>query len=259
LENHGWDVARIVEAALPEATYDFYWTLDGVDPESDAFGVTDLIPPIQAAVHNSVDLLNVSAGVDSRYGGHLSYDRAARRAAEAGTIIVGAAGNNEYIDRLAYPARARHAIAIGGCTVSCPVPVADHLTDRRVWIHSPDDHTGPLCSAVGCHSRRDCRESSEFEWWRGNVDPIDNKPDTAAPCHIIVPRKQAPVKGTSFAAPVVTGALGRLKQTTDVDLPVGEALRRFLAKCGRFLSYDGANDFQRFMFHLSNAVDKIEP
>lgn len=259
---HGWDVARIVERALPEAEYDFHHSLNEPGENSDEFDVDDLIPPIDAAVRNSVDVLNMSAGVDSKYGAHRSYERVVRRAAESGTTVVAAAGNENKVDRLAYPARAPAAICVAGCISRCRRRrIDEHLRDRRLWVHEPSFRDGPYCSARGCHRRTDCT-SQEHRWWHGNVEPMGYKPDVSASAVHFTGHETPPIReGTSFSTPLITGALGRLVGETDGRVPTGEALAQLIRRNSKFLGADLApqadhNRQQFAMSEIRNALDE---
>lgn len=152
---HGHSVARIIQRAAPDATYNFYQAIPGVDDAASEYRVGDLIPSIEQAVRDSVDVLNVSAGVDGKYSAELSYARAVTTAVEAGVTIIAAAGNRDRVDRLCYPARASGVVAVGGCLVRCRRPNVDgHLRDRRIWTGSPENHDGPYCSAHGVLGER---------------------------------------------------------------------------------------------------------
>lgn len=250
---HGHSVARIIQRAAPDATYNFYQAIPGVDDAASEYRVGDLIPSIEQAVRDSVDVLNVSAGVDGKYSAELSYGRAVTTAVEAGVTIIAAAGNRDRVDRLCYPARASGVVAVGGCLVRCRRPNVDgHLRDRRIWTGSPENHDGPYCSAHGCTRRTGCKEARKRRgWWTENVEPHGEKPEVAAPCYSILHERyiEDPKEGhgTSFAAPIVTGSLARSMAARELQY-AGEDLSEFLRAEGTDLGVDYEQQYQRVMF-----------
>lgn len=246
---HGKTVTRIVAAAAPDAAYSLYRAVDGVDAGGGEYGVGDLLPAIHAAVADGVDVLNVSVGVDSRYGGQFSYERAVEDATEQGTTLVAAAGNEGSANRVCYPALAEGAISVAGCVVRCDRPVGDHVRDARLWLGDPRAHDGPYCSRRGCSSRTDCHsDHRSVGWWVGNVPPDGDDPTVAAPCYAVVTdgiEKEG--HGTSFAAPVVTGVLARLTARR-AELSSGSELAERLRDVGENIGYDHLNEFQRVLF-----------
>lgn len=249
---HGHTVARILSHGAPDATYCFYHTIPGVEDAAEEYDPGDLIPAIRQAVHDSVDVLNVSAGVDGKYSALMSYERAVEEAVESGVSIVAAAGNDELVDRLCYPARMPDVVSVGGCIVRCKRPKIDeHLSDRRIWTVSPERHDGPYCSSRGCSSRHQCdRAYQEPKWWVGNVEPYGQKPDVAAPCYSILDEQYTEPRdghGTSFAAPVVSGSLVRLlgSDTLCVDGP--DIVGKLRAE-GTDLGVSHEHQHQRIMF-----------
>lgn len=197
----------------------------------------------------------MSAGVDSQFGGHNAYEKAVKSAAKSGTIVVAAAGNSSKVKRLAYPARAPDAVCVSGCVSRCQVNPDEHLDDRRLWMEGTEFSVGPYCTGSGCTKRGQCTNQSH-EWWGGNVEPMGHKPDSSASAVHFTGRNRNPVrKGTSFAAPLVTGAIGRLVQQFDDELPIGEDLSELIRLKSRFLNGigDPRADHNRQQF----ATDRI--
>lgn len=256
---HGRTVSRIVSTALPDATFDFYRVVRS--DTADEVGPEFLVPAIQHAVDNSVDLLNVSAGVDGRVSGiRRVYERAVRRATEAGTTVVAAAGNDPDFARLGYPARLPGVVSVGGCLVRCNRFEQDHSKDTRIWIERNGTEHGEFCSARGCSRRSTCRGMYQaYEWWSGNVEPTGGDPTTLAPCFAVVVEDGEITEGygTSFAAPYVTGALGRVQSDDPSILGDPERVQRRVRETGREIGYDPVNDYYRLVLNYDELTHDV--
>lgn len=250
---HGHTVTRILVQGAPGATYCFYHTIPGIEDAAKEYEPGDLLPAIRQAVDDSIDLLNISAGVDGKYSARLSYERAVQRAAESGVLIVAAAGNEETVDRLCYPARMPQVVAVGGCVVRCQRPKVDeHLNDKRIWTRSPERHDGPYCSSQGCSERHECDQRyQQSSWWVGNVESHGRKPDVVAPCYSILDEQYTETAkdgyGTSFAAPVVSGSLVRLLSSGTLSADDTDLIGTLRAE-GTDLGMSHEHRHQRIMF-----------
>ena len=248
--DHGRDVTLLDGAAVAER-------LPGHDADDVAVGALarDAACVDPAAYTEAVADRAADAGATIRTGTPVAL-------AESGTTVVAAAGNENKVDRLAYPARAPAAICVAGCISRCRRRrIDEHLRDRRLWVHEPSFRDGPYCSARGCHRRTDCT-SQEHRWWHGNVEPMGYKPDVSASAVHFTGHETPPIReGTSFSTPLITGALGRLVGETDGRVPTGEALAQLIRRNSKFLGADLApqadhNRQQFAMSEIRNALDE---
>lgn len=181
-----------------------------------------------AAIDDGVDILNISAG--DPWPGPIDLNpniRITKRAIREGIIVVAAAGNEDPdIDgRLPVhcPAALEDVIAVGGFVSRCPATPGEESSNEPggpFYIRDEPDEddeeltfSGSYCGEQGCVDGKGCIPSKREVAWEYNVLPTGDKPDVLAP--VIIPEALAEGdpflnSGTSFAAPIVTGALGSI-------------------------------------------------
>lgn len=205
----------------PDATFSLYQAVrEDRKLPIDAFSDANT-----AAVADGVDILNISAGEPWRGPVETNPNvLEAKRAVREDVIVVASAGNEnpEREGRLPVhcPAALEDVIAVGGFVSKCPGTPGEEPADEPggpYYVRNDsDDHEatavdGPFCGERGCVDGKGCIPNKQEESWEHNVMPTGGKPDVLAP--VIVPEVNAdgqPIlnSGTSFAAPVLTGALG---------------------------------------------------
>lgn len=222
---HAREVFHRISSMCPDATFHLYQAVrdDGTLPlaaYSDA---------ITSAIDAGVDVLNVSAG--DPWPGPIDANPCVvetKRAIDAGTTIVAAAGNAN-VDRpddrppVHCPAALGPVIAVGAMKVSCPADVGSEPEDEvsgpyYCFDDDPDDlvgdgaDEGTYCTQRGCVNGEACFTNQSENPWEGNPLPRGNKPDVLAP--MLAPQQSDGSyfygKGTSFAAPLVTGSLASI-------------------------------------------------
>lgn len=223
---HGTMVFTILAALCPNATFNFYRVLD----DSKVIDPGDMLEPIQDAINDGVDVLNISAGYStSATSPDTLIAQAVRDACNNGTSIVAAAGNlEEPGEQVNYPAMVEEAIAVGGYLSTCTATQFSkseavayeqkHSNVNRHWTYTPamgksekdGVFRGIYCSQRGCSSSDSCQDNRFEEWWPGNVNPRGNKPDILAPPYIPVQQtlEMSEYKfGSSYSCPIVSGLL----------------------------------------------------
>lgn len=187
---------------------------------------------VRVAINEEIDILNVSAGVYLEgCSGHCQFCTAVQRAVNSGITVVAAAGNQhpeEDPERVNCPATRGQTIAVGGMEVNCPAEVDREdaiISDGNkscgpYWVRKqdgvdylPNAAEGPFCGQRNCIRGTDCLRRNNEMPWDANVRPKPDKPDIAAPVQYPETRDDgAPVllSGTSFAAPIVSGALASM-------------------------------------------------
>jgi subtilisin family serine protease len=127
--------AMAVTGVAPDATLTAYKVLD-----ADGYGYTeDIIAGIEAAVDpanpNRADVINMSLGGEG--DGTDPVGQAASRAAQAGVVVVAAAGNAGPGERsIGSPAAADGVLAVGASTSGLRLPVADLASPRKERIET---------------------------------------------------------------------------------------------------------------------------
>lgn len=216
---HCTPVFTLASTFCPDATFSLYQAVR----EDRKLPIEAFSDAITAAINDGVDVLNISAG--DPWPGPVEANPnvlETKRAIEEGIIVVASAGNeNPELDRrlpVHCPAALRDVIAVGGFVSRCPArPGAepkDHPTGPY-YVESDEptgaDHYGPFCGERGCTDGKGCIPNKTERPWEHNVASTGEKPDVLAP--VIYPElnpDDGPFlnSGTSFAAPLVTGALG---------------------------------------------------
>ena len=198
----------------PESSFSLYQAV-GQDGKISAAAFDEAIT---AAIEHNVDVLNLSAGIPWRGPVDSSpHTRLAQRALDSNIVLVAAAGNSIPNDRPVHcPAAAERAIAVGGFVAECGS--REQHPEGAYWAHMqegkqypPLTPDGVFCGQRGCSGDRECIGNQWEKPWEGNVLPTDDKLDVLAPVHI--PETTAEGDpflhvGSSFAAPIVSGALG---------------------------------------------------
>ncbi|MFC7130062.1 S8 family serine peptidase [Haloferax chudinovii] len=223
---HGVAIFELLSAVAPQATFSFYQAID-----SDKRLPTDSFTrAIHQAVDDGVDILNLSWGAPNGIPVECSPQYPpVKHAVENDVIVVAAAGNREVDDGpkqyVFSPALAEEAVAVGGFEALCPVvpsPV-DNTTDEGPYCFEGDTRERSFCGHHGCDDSPSCVRSKTLREWPDNTRPLDGKPDILAPAHMPSPRDTADIsgvelyEGSSYAAPVVAGALAGVFSKADVD------------------------------------------
>lgn len=205
--------------------------------------VTSFNSAVEDAIQQGVDILNISAG--DRWFGPPSanpYSKIIDKALANGIIVAAAAGNldgSSDHEPIHCPAAHSDVIAVAGMLSECPQDPAEH--------DYPDDELekGPykgattsfqMCSYRECIGDSSCITSQTEKPWPRNPDPIDGKPDIAAP--VAYPDTDSDGKinlyaGTSYATPIVSGTLGMVLgelREAGVDRPTPRETREVLKR-----------------------------
>lgn len=244
---HAREVFHRISSYCPDATFSLYQAAD----ESGRMALGAYSDAITAAIGDGVDLLNVSAGDPWPAEIHTNPNvQETQRAVGDGITVVAAAGNQNAEPPAAKPpvhcpAALDPVIAVGAMQVVCPASIGSEPSEQVAGpyycftkdtedVAGDSSDRGTYCTQRGCVAGKAClTNQSETEWGR-NPLPTGGKPDVLAPMH--APQTDGDSffygKGTSFAAPIVTGSLacifGELRdEGRDVPGPrsVREAVR----------------------------------
>jgi hypothetical protein len=239
---HGRHVYEILTTLLPEARFHLYRVKAArhlTSGESRSRRTNATVPgnriikrAIGQAIDDDVDVLNLSLGRLHRFCDGCVFDRPMQQLVETGTTVVAAIGN-EHAGRthehVLCPALADVVLSVGGVTNRCEATLPVTAEDRRIWADTgvvdsvPFDRQGPFCSFEGCaEGRDDCdgnRNETSYEY---NVQSYRGNPQLLAPAHKpdCVGREDDQAvfaMGTSFAAPLVAGVVGRLASVPEID------------------------------------------
>lgn len=216
---HCTPVFTLASRYCPGATFSLYQAVR----EDRKLPLAAFSDAITAAIDDGIDILNISAG--EPWPDLVETNPAVletKRAIEEDVIVVASAGNEDPEDdeRLPVhcPAALQDVIAVGGFVSRCPArPGAEPATEPTgpYYVESDDiddrARYGPFCGERGCIDGEACIPNKTERPWEHNVMPTGEKPDVLAPA--VVPELDSDSGpyfngGTSFAAPIVTGALG---------------------------------------------------
>jgi subtilisin family serine protease len=225
---HGTPVLLTLGHFSPESTYSLYQAVD----EHGKIGIDAFADAIATAIGQEVDVLNLSAGVYMKgCPGVCQFCTAVQRAVDAGVTVVAAAGNqhpDRPAERINCPARFDEAIAAGGCVTECPCAEKASMdihsngdsSSGPYWVQKLDDvdysplvADGVYCGWRGCVEGGECITKNATKPWEGNVRRLPEKPEVVAPVHHPALRDDdvpALLAGSSFAAPVVSGAVSAI-------------------------------------------------
>lgn len=228
--NHGGDVLELLGYFAPEATFDLYRIIAA----DRAAKRGNLVQAVADASRHGVDFLNLSVGVHHHEesagdcGGHCRVADETRLAIQSGTTVIAATGNREQDASLAVhcPALLDEAIGVGGFVSRCRNDLAGTDESGQYWVRD-GGLRGPFCGQRGCRPGVQCSEHRYEYPWRGNVSFHNAVPDVLAPVHHLAGSVSEPTLqgGTSFGAPVVSGALAAIVSDLDGE-PDAAELRR---------------------------------
>lgn len=233
---HGTDVFSILYSLCPNATFSFYRIFnESVDADPG-----DILQPIQDAIDDNIDFLNISGGYSSAPASpDRLVSRAVRDATENGTCIVAASGNLEGDpdEAVNYPAMVEETIAVGGYSPICTAPHGskeeileyershDHVS--RYWVDTsgipdsgPNQLDGVFCGQTGCSNSDSCSDYRCEQSWPGNVQRRGAKPDVLAPTHILNKEMTGIynfIRGTSYSCPLIAGLLATIYAAVTPD------------------------------------------
>lgn len=261
---HGYRILDVISSIVPNARFHFYrlkaerhrlkggsglQSPDDSDvsytesPSIGEGGNARIIQCIEQAIDDGVDVLNVSAGRHHHNCGSEScvFRKHILPAIDGGTNVVAACGNERGRrgEHVLCPALFRSTVGVGGFVNECDGYVPDTGTDDRLVAdvsnyHRIDGHEqGPFCSMGTCGTGASCDDRRRERWWNDNVRPFKGKPDLLAPVH--KPELQDGqnvvfIAGTSFATPIVTGAVASLRGEFSNSGP--EEIRNTLVETG---------------------------
>jgi hypothetical protein len=238
---HGEYVSDIASVFAPEAS--FYHFLAAEEPddtntESVRISQMAFAKAINYSIEHNIDILNISAGRSKPKctHGHCPYCTEVKRAIDNGISVVAAAGNNP--DNCVHcPSNRNEVISVGGVEHECTYNVSrrpgrvinkppfaywtkqwervDGYPDGAAW--------GAYCTGRDCAKHGgSCRECQEIIEWSENPIAGSDKPDILSPLHYAAKYdEQSPFvwAASSFAAPVVAGALAGMLSTLTSSCP----------------------------------------
>lgn len=221
---HGTRVAMTALAVAPQSS------IVAIDVfEGDGAWDSDVIEGMDWAISQratyNIAAINLSLGDGTQNAGACTltpYVAAIRRARNAGIVVVVAAGNDSFTAGIAEPACVANALAVGA--------TYDANVGQRAFSGCTDSSTA--ADKVTCYSN--------------SGQPLD----LFAPGSVLTIGGNT-LDGTSFAAPMVAGALAVLKQRFPLDTP--DQLESRLALSGTTIT-DARNGLQRPRLALGAAV-----
>lgn len=253
---HGLNVADIIDKLSSTVEFSFYRVVRRQNNKPVILD-RDLLTAIGKAhtVHD-VDVINLSVGNDhaakTRFDCTVHHQTCgvtefAQKAIDDGIPVVAGAGNQGLNESICCPGAHDEVICVGGATVKCtarlsadnPLSLGGKHTKppRACWVERPDDFGTEevLCGGEYCFSGEQCEQNRTVELWRGNVPPVNNKPDVVAPAHR--PRKRGNEgieisEGTSWATPIVTATVANVIASFQEhgETPPPNLIRRGLRK-----------------------------
>lgn len=221
---HCRHVFRRLVAFAPNAKYTFYQTVN----ENRKLALGAYADAITAAIHDGVDLINISAGDPWRGPIDINPNVSeTRRLLDEGISTVAAAGNyyREKQDSrppVHCPSAAEGVVSVGSFETHCPHEPGDEDDDPDTgpYYAIPEDNVqdetnpilGVFCGERGCVGGESCITQKSESPWDDNPLPTGGKPDVHAPMHQIQYHDDGGFLngGSSFAAPIVTASLARI-------------------------------------------------
>ncbi len=167
-----------------------------------------------------------------------------------GLTVVASCGNfiEQNVENPTSPAKNKHVIGVSGYEPQCDFATSDpptELNSGRYAVTVPDITDAVDSEPIYCgyedYDSGGCLTCSQCELdeavWEGNVqyDLENGKPDVLAPVkYPTVSRRNVRQKvGTSYAAPIVTAAVGRcLSALADLRDPSSEEIRKKISQTG---------------------------
>jgi subtilisin family serine protease len=240
---HGMEVFDILSRIVPRARFSFYQTIrrDG------RAGVSNFTEAIELAIKDGVDLLNLSFGAPNQIPAKASpYYPPIEKALDSDILPIAAAGNLEYKDgpkKYVYaPANLPGVVAVGGSETLCPEdpPGDPRMTTKGPYQFNLDSEETLYCSHRGCIDETPCIRHNAVRAWPENTEPHNGKPDVLAPAHFPSKASNSSVedvdlkRGSSYAAPIVTGAIARALCETDTETSeILDSIHDLLHESGR--------------------------
>jgi hypothetical protein len=211
---HGTKVFNTIYHYAPKAEFCFYRV---IGEEGDERRSGDVVHAISIAAANDVDILNFSGGYDLKPEKDSVSAHEIRKVAQSGMVIVTACGNyiQNHVESITFPANLEDVIGVSGFEPVCSLKTP--ISQERDEIRYTFNNSKYYCKYTNIDNGK-CVESDDCELkedvWCGNVDsePKLGKPDVFSP--VIYPKINegdlTPNYGTSFSAPIITGAMVRL-------------------------------------------------
>lgn len=251
---HGTRVFDIITSIAPQATFSNFQVLGQFEEDGEVVDGGErsaLISGIWDAADAGVDVLNLSLGEKHTCHGLCAVNREAELAVETEHMtIVAATGNKDGSDNrhgVSCPAMDDAVIGVGGYIPRCGQPIQRSDSSSQWWLEG-DEIVGPLCGQLGCCNDGDCNEYRNETEWEGNVFFHNAAPDILAPCIDIYGSNTESLSfqiGTSFAAPLVSGLLGRILSDLQIDgvEPTPDEVRNAIIATGNEIDI---GDYRKF-------------
>lgn len=173
--------------------------------------------------------------------GQCGFCNAVSRAIDRGIPVIAAAGNKfgtNDEERVNCPANRDEVIAVGSMLTVCkckenhPTENVSDPPEGAFYLNSEDDQVreqapeDPICGQKGCTDKFDCITNQCEKTW-ANTLPKRDKPDIFAPCYIsyhTTDKVQKSDIGSSFAAPVVSGAIATILSELSQEMSEEETI-----------------------------------
>lgn len=225
--NHGTEVFQLILGSAPEATFHLLRVTELHKINGKDIKITpaeNLLRAFDKAIELDLDILNLSQGIPEPKIGEINIipDKV-QEVIDAGVSVIASSGNKniieseKHLNETFHPARLDDVICVSGLIPKCTAdsPKAGDNNSGPLWTYltSTNELIGPYCSQRGCVNGEDCSNNCERVNWSGNVEPIDNNPDVYAPAHFFARCRGGGYAfkcGTSYSAPIVTGAMATL-------------------------------------------------
>lgn len=219
---HGIVVFDQLSAVAPNAEFSVY---QAINQDGDLV-LGAYADAISKAIDDGVDIINLSAG--DPWPALIDINPnvlETKRLIERNIPVVAAAGNykpkHDSRPPVHCPSAAEGVISVGGYITECPCEPGEESEESKEGpyyyqfdvsnsknIENPA--IGTYCSEQGCVKGESCITRQSESPWDRNPMPSGDKPDVLAPMHIVRNDEEDGYfidSGTSFAAPLVTGAL----------------------------------------------------